>query len=162
MPATTSAAKLENEGQPQQELSRWHDEELLGLGLGSDRDNETAGRAAARGVKTQTDTATATATTSASTSTAASVSALLAAYCAKLLGTDKQPPAMAALSEILATFVLGFAGIVLVAITDWWFLSSITVDDYGIQMLTGAYAATAGKLKTYSLMFFLVIPRFVF
>jgi hypothetical protein len=66
-------------------------------------------------------------------------------YIHKFYGVDgKLPPPMQLPINILASSILGFIGILLVSATDQWFLSSITIHDYGIQMLGGAYAATAG------------------
>lgn len=69
-------------------------------------------------------------------------------YGRKLTGVvGKQPPPMSTPLNIIAASVLGFIGILLVTVTDQWFLHKITVGDHGIRMLSGAYAATAGKNK---------------
>ncbi len=67
-------------------------------------------------------------------------------YINKLFGVPgKQSPPMNPFLHILLSSVLGFIGILLVSITDQWYLiSTFDVDNHGIKMLTGAYAATAG------------------
>jgi hypothetical protein len=56
----------------------------------------------------------------------------------------KYSPEMTPLLQILVSSILGFIGIFLIAVTDRWYLSThISVDQYSIGMLTGAYAATA-------------------
>ncbi len=48
--------------------------------------------------------------------------------------------------QIVVSSVLGFIGILLISITDEKYLfDEFMVDNYGIRMLTGAYAASAGK-----------------
>jgi hypothetical protein len=67
-------------------------------------------------------------------------------YVNKFKGVEgKSPPKMEPITEILWTSLLSFTGILLVAITDFYFLiPNYTIHDMGIKMLTAAYAATAG------------------
>lgn len=75
------------------------------------------------------------------------VEGLLQAYWKKFQGVpDKKPPAMTPFIQMLVSSVLGFIGIFLVSVTDYWYLSKdYQFDGKGLTMLTGAYAATAGK-----------------
>ena len=75
-------------------------------------------------------------------------------YINKLFGVPgKQSPPMNPFLHILLSSVLGFIGILLVSITDQWYLiSTFDVDNHGIKMLSGAYAATAGMNDSYSLL----------
>jgi hypothetical protein len=67
------------------------------------------------------------------------------AYLRKFGGVEgKAGPPIPLPMQIILSSILGFIGIFLVSTTDEWFLSRISVEDYGIRMMTGAYAATAG------------------
>jgi hypothetical protein len=68
-------------------------------------------------------------------------------YFAKFGGVEgKKKPPLATFHHMMVASTLGFIGILLVSATDRWFLSTkYEVDGYGVSMLSGAYAATAGK-----------------
>ena len=72
---------------------------------------------------------------------------VLHVYFKKFLGVkDKIPPPMQKYHEMVISSILAFTGIILVSITDNYFLySKFEVDNLGIKMLTGAYAATSGE-----------------
>lgn len=74
-----------------------------------------------------------------------SVLTVLKSYFIKFCGVEgKVPPKMTPLLQILVSSMLGFIGIFLVSVTDFWYLSrNFESDDRGITMLTGTYAATA-------------------
>jgi hypothetical protein len=73
---------------------------------------------------------------------------LFGSYLKKFTGVEgKAPPPMQKLSEMVFSSTLAFIGLLLVSITDYYFLyPGFTVDDTGIKMLTGAYGATSGLL----------------
>ena len=81
---------------------------------------------------------------------------LLWSYWRKFQGVpDKQAPPMTPFLQMLVSSILGFIGIFLVSVTDYWYLSKgYQFNGKGLTMLTGAYAATAGKLI--ALIFLLV------
>jgi len=66
-------------------------------------------------------------------------------YVKKFIGQpDKVPPKMAPIHQIFISSLLAFTGILLVTITDYWYLQrTYEIHDQGITMLTGAYGATA-------------------
>jgi hypothetical protein len=68
-------------------------------------------------------------------------------YINKFTGVEgKKAPPMQKPLEMVFSSILAFTGILLVSITDYYFLyPNFTVDDIGIKMLTGAYGATSGN-----------------
>jgi hypothetical protein len=72
---------------------------------------------------------------------------LLYLYLNKFTGVEgKKAPPMQKPLEMVFSSILAFTGILLVSITDYYFLyPNFTVDDIGIKMLTGAYGATSGN-----------------
>lgn len=76
---------------------------------------------------------------------------LLMSYFRKFLGVEnKHPPPINGVLHSVLSSILAFTGILLVAVTDYWFLSrSFESEDHSaVAMLTGAQAATAGILDT--------------
>jgi hypothetical protein len=71
---------------------------------------------------------------------------LFCSYLKKFAGVEgKMPPPMQKLSEMVFSSTLALIGLLLVSVTDYYFLyPGFTVDDAGIKMLTGAYGATSG------------------
>lgn len=72
---------------------------------------------------------------------------LVTKYFKKFLGVEgKSSPPHTESYEMVISSVLAFVGILLVSIVDWYYLASeFEVDNIGIKMLTGAYAATSGR-----------------
>jgi hypothetical protein len=71
---------------------------------------------------------------------------VLCAYFRKFLGVSgKASPARSSVLHTLASCVLAFIGIFIIAITDHWFLNlQFKTDNHAVAMLTGAQAASAG------------------
>jgi hypothetical protein len=71
----------------------------------------------------------------------------LCLYLKKFAGVEgKVPPNMTKSLEILYSSILGFTGIILISITDFWYLNRTFYthhDVYYVNILTGAYAASA-------------------
>jgi len=76
-------------------------------------------------------------------------------YARKWVGVEgKTKPKMNTFQHMIISGILGFVGVFLIAVTDFWYLSGYSD---GVVMLSGAYAATAGKYLSPLLQFFLTI-----
>jgi hypothetical protein len=71
---------------------------------------------------------------------------LLIVYYKKFLGVEgKSAPPMQKIFEMIISSALAFTGIVLIAITDYYYLSvKFEVNDLAVKLLAGAYGATSG------------------
>jgi hypothetical protein len=82
---------------------------------------------------------------------------LLIVYYKKFLGVEgKSAPPMQKIYEMFISSVLAFTGIVLIAITDYYYLSvKFEVNDLAVKLLAGAYGATSGIEIFSGVVFFL-------
>lgn len=70
---------------------------------------------------------------------------------------DKKSPPHNPYYQVLTSCILTFVGLILVSITDYFYLTrDFKLNNLGIKMLTGAYAATAGKIINYQRTSFFV------
>jgi hypothetical protein len=83
---------------------------------------------------------------------------LLIVYYKKFLGVEgKSAPPMQKIFEMIISSVLAFTGIVVIAITDYYYLSvKFEVNDLAVKLLAGAYGATSG-IEMFSRVVFLFL-----